>query len=71
MYSDNEIMTARDLFYVEKEILMMQLKDMLEKTKRLEDQLIREIRSQQSETDFYKPTPGVEEPLKKRIKTER
>jgi len=71
MISDNELMTARDLFYVEKEILMMQLKDMLEKTKRLEEQLIRVIRSQQSETDFYKPTPDVEEPLKKRIKKER
>jgi len=70
MYSDNELMTARDLFCVEKEILLMQLNEMLEKTKRLEEQLIREIRSQRSETDFYKPTGDVEEPLKKRMKKE-
>jgi len=68
MYSNTEIATMRDLFYVEKEILIMEFKEMIQKTKIVEQLLKNEIRSQRSETDFYVPTHDFEEPPKKRIK---
>lgn len=41
---------------------------MLEKVKKIEAQLIQEIRSQVSETDFYKPDTDAEMPPKKKMK---
>lgn len=49
--------------------IMQDLRDILERTKQIEDRLIHEIRSQVSTTDFYKPDKETEQP-KKRFKPE-
>ena len=68
MYSDNELLIRRDIFQVETEIVMLQLNELLEKTKKLENQLTNEKISSVSVNDFYKPTPDIEYPPRKRAK---
>jgi hypothetical protein len=48
----------------------MELQEMLEKTKKIENIIIQNIRSQVSETDFYQPDLETEKemPSKKRIR---
>jgi hypothetical protein len=76
MYSQVEIETARDLFCIEKEILLMELREMLEKTRHLERLLLQTaparapIHEQVSDSDTFKPSSDVECPPKKRIKLE-
>ena len=72
MHPQVEIETARDLFCIEKEILLMELREMLEKTKQIERILLQTAPAPFSDPDpdTFKPSSDVECPPKKRIKLE-
>ena len=80
MHSQVEIETARDLFCIEKEILLMELREMLEKTKQIERLLLQTTPASApapiheqvsvSDPDTFKPSSDIECPPKKRIKFE-
>jgi len=64
MHSDNELLIQRDIFQVETAIILLELKALLEKTKKLENQLTNEAPI----IDVYKPTSDIEYPPRKRAK---
>jgi hypothetical protein len=70
MMSDIAIETERLVFSIEKEIVLMELREMLEKTANLE----RIIRQAMGETpvdeDTFKPCPDVVCPPKKKMRRE-
>jgi hypothetical protein len=68
MHSQVEIEIARDLFCIEKEILLMELREMLEKTRQIERILLETAPEPVSDPDSFKPSSDVECPPKKRIK---
>lgn len=67
MLSDIELETSRLLFETEKEILNMELKEMLEKTIKIENLLRNNIAPA---VDSYTPCASTVLPPKKRIKRE-
>ena len=65
MLSDIELETSRLVFEVEKEIMLSQLGEMLEKTMKIENTLRAGI---QDQTDYYRPCGDIVYPPKKRVK---
>jgi len=61
--SDNEFETSQLLFYIEKEIVMSELKEILEKTTQLEKLIRMEI-----ETDSFRPSADMIYPPKKKMR---
>jgi hypothetical protein len=72
MHSQVEIETMRDLFCIEKEIILMELREMLEKTRKIELILLQTAPESVSDPDpdTFIPSSDVECPPKKRIKLE-
>ena len=68
MISDVQLETMRDLFYVEKEIVLMELREIMEKTAAVEKLLREELKQSEPEPDAYKPCSGLNYPPKKRAK---
>ena len=70
MYSEIELLTKRYLFQVETELVLLELQELLKKTMKLEAQLNGQPHrhSNISVDEFYKPSPDVEYPAKKRAK---
>jgi hypothetical protein len=66
MMSDLEYETNQLIFIVEKEIVMMELQQMLDKTANLE----RIIRQAMGMEDTFKPCPDIDYPPKKKMRTE-
>jgi len=66
MLSDIELETSRLVFEVEKELMLMQLREMLEKTMIIENILRTTNESQQH--DFYKPCQDFPCPPKKKTR---
>ena len=68
--SDAAFETNQLLFSVEKEIVLMELREMLEKTANLE-RIIRQAISENQENiiDTYRPTDDVDYPPKKKTRT--
>ena len=68
--SDIALETERLVFSVEKEIVLMELREMLEKTANLE-LIIRQaiFENQANLVDTYRPTNDVQYPPKKKIRT--
>lgn len=70
MISAVELETLRLTFIVEKEIVMMELKEMLEKTISIEKILRNYVNSPNIDVDSYRPSPDVVYPPKKKMKIE-
>lgn len=66
MISDVQLETMRDLFCVEKEIVLMELREIMEKTASVEKILREEMK--EPDPDAYKPCSGQTYPPKKRMK---
>jgi hypothetical protein len=71
MLSDNQIETAKLVFSIEKEIVLMELREMLEKTANLE-RIIRQAMSENPvvDEDTFRPCPGIICPPKKKMRRE-
>ena len=67
MLSDVELETMQLVFSIEKEIVLMELREMMEKTIQLE-KVIRE--KNHDFIDSYKPSPDIEYPAKKKVRLE-
>jgi hypothetical protein len=69
MLSDIQIETAQLVFSIEKEIVLMELREMLEKTANLE-RIIRQAMEETSfvDEDTFKPCPDVVCPPKKKMR---
>jgi len=65
MLSDIELETSRLVFEVEKEIMLSQLREMLEKTFKLENILRKSINESQDQIDFYRSCGDIAYPPKK------
>ena len=70
MISDVELETLRLTFLVEKEILMMELKEMLEKTVSIEKIVRNYVSAPNIDVDCYRPSPDLVYPPKKKMKRE-
>jgi transcription antitermination factor NusA-like protein len=70
MISDVELETLRLTFSLETEILMMELKEMLEKTISIEKIVRNGIDTTPVDIDSYRPSPNVVYPPKKKMKIE-
>jgi len=70
MDNSDQIYIDREDFAIKSSLILMELQEMLEKTKKIENIIIQNIRSQVSETDFYQPDLETEKemPSKKRIR---
>ena len=68
MLSDVELETSRLVFEVEKEIMLSQLREMLEKTSKLENILRKSIIESQEQIDFYRPCDDIAYPPKKKVR---
>lgn len=68
MISDVEVETSRLIFEIEKEIMLSQLREMLEKTMKIENALRKSINESQDQTDSYRPCGDIVYPPKKRVK---
>lgn len=66
MMTDIELETSQLLFSIEKEIVLMELREMMDKLKRVED----ELRQSQVviDIDAFRPCEGVVEPPKKKMR---
>lgn len=70
MISDVELETRKLTFSVETDILMMELKEMLEKTISIEKIVRNYIGSPNIDVDCYRPSSDVVYPPKKKMKRE-
>jgi hypothetical protein len=70
MNDSEQIYIDRENFAIKCSLILMELQEMLEKTKKIENIIIQNMRSQISETDFYQPDLETENemPCKKRIR---
>jgi hypothetical protein len=68
MISEIQLEIMRDLFCVEKEIVLMELREMLEKLKIVEDELRNTSQQTEDDIDSYKPCTGAVYPPKKKMK---
>jgi hypothetical protein len=68
MLSAIELESSRLVFEVEKEIMLSQLREMLEKTMKIENALRKSINDSQDQTDYYRPSGDIVYPPKKRVK---
>ena len=70
MISDVQLETMRDLFCVEKEIVLMELREMLEKTANLERIIRQAMEETPVDEDAFRPCPGIDCPPKKKMRRE-
>lgn len=73
MNSDIELETSRLIFEIEKELMLSQLRELLEKTMKIENILRESMKSEsyeQENLDCYKPCNDMLYPPKKRVKFE-
>jgi len=68
MMSEIELETNQLVFSIEKEIVIMELREMMEKLGKLEDELRKNILHSQVVIDTFKPCEGVVEPPKKKVR---
>ena len=68
MISDVEVETSRLIFEIEKELMLSQLKEMIEKTVQIENALKKSINASLEQIDYYRPCGDFVYPPKKRIK---
>jgi hypothetical protein len=68
MMSEIELETNQLIFSVEKEIVMMELREMMEKLGRIEDEVRKNILHSQVVIDSFRPCEGVIEPPKKKVR---
>ena len=66
--SEIELETNQLVFSIEKEIVIMELREMMEKLGKLEDELRKNILHSQVVIDTFKPCEGVVEPPKKKVR---
>ena len=66
MISEIELETNQLVFSIEKEIVLMELREMLEKLGKIENELRKNILNSQVVIDTFKPCEGVVEPPKKK-----
>jgi len=66
--SDIELETSRLVFEIEKEIMLSQLREMLEKTMKIENALRKSINESQDQTDYYRPCGDITYPPKKKVR---
>jgi len=64
--SQIELETNQLVFSIEKEIVIMELREMMEKLGKIEDELRKNIIQSQVVIDTFKPCEGVVEPPKKK-----
>ena len=71
MISDIELETSRLVFEIERELMLSQLREMLEKTMKIENDLRISMKNMnESQDDSYKPCSDIVYPPKKRVKFE-
>lgn len=70
-FSETEIENKREDFSIQFNLLSLKLEEMLEKTKKIEAQLVKEISLQINDIDCYKPDPDMRFPPTKRMKIEK
>jgi hypothetical protein len=65
-----QLYNEREDFAIQSSLIQMQLQEMLEKTKKIEEIIRQQLQSRVSDTDFYQPDAETEKemPSKKRIK---
>lgn len=71
MISDVELETSRLVFEIEKELMISQLREMLEKTMKIENVLkvsLKSANESQDQTDSYRPCGDVVYPPKKKVR---
>jgi hypothetical protein len=68
MMSDIELETSRLVFEIEKEIMLSQLREMLEKTMKIENALRKSINESQDQTDYYRPCGDIAYPAKNKVR---
>jgi len=66
MMSEIELETNLLVFSIEKEIVLMELREMLEKLGKIENELRKNILNSQVTIDSFRPCEGVVEPPKKK-----
>jgi len=64
--SEIELETNQLVFSIEKEIVIMELREMMEKLGNIEDEVRKNILYSQVVIDSFRPCEGVVEPLKKK-----
>jgi len=71
MMSDTQLETVQLVFTIEKEIVLMELREMLEKTANLE-RIIRQAMTENPvvDEDTFRPCPGIICPPKKKLRRE-
>ena len=70
MMNDVQMETDRLLFSAEREIVMMELRETLEKVIKLENELRDGVKNLGNTNDFYRPDPGTVLPPKKKMRME-
>lgn len=70
MISDVEVETSQLVFEIEKEIMLSQLREMLEKTIKIENALRKSINESQEQIDYYRPCGDVIYPPKKKVRVQ-
>jgi hypothetical protein len=70
MMSDTQLETVQLVFSIEKEIVLMELREMLEKTANLERIIRQAIGENQVDEDTFRPCPGIICPPKKKMRRE-
>jgi hypothetical protein len=68
MMSEIELETNRLVFSIEKEIVIMELREMLEKLGKIENELRKNVLQSQVVINTFKPCEGVVEPPKKKVR---
>jgi hypothetical protein len=68
MLSDIELETSRIIFEIEKELMLSQLREMLEKTMQIENSLRKSINELPEQEDTYNPCKDIVSPPKKKMK---
>jgi hypothetical protein len=70
MMTDIQLETSRLVFSIEKEIVIMELRAMMEKLNDVEHQLRKNIVHNQVVLDSFRPCEGIVEPQKKKMRKE-
>jgi len=68
MLTDIELETSRLVFSIEKEIVLMELREMMEKLAKIEDAVRKNIVVNQVVIDLYKPAEDFVSPPKKKMR---
>jgi hypothetical protein len=68
MMSEIELETNQLVFSIEKEIVIMELREMMEKLGKIEDEVRKNILQSKVVIDSFRPCEGVVEPPKKKVR---